>query len=310
MHRLSRVGRVPGLVERGTLAALLLSGVVLLVHPVSAQDEGRDAATSLSLAAFLADDGIALVGDALSTAPTATEEVSPSDADAETRSARTLLGRIEARHGGLKTLRAEFDQILITELFGEEIASRGDLCLQPPDRLRCDYFEPDPATLLFVKDTMYVHIPKNESVDKFTYSTEREAQQHFRMVMLGFGVSSEEILKSYRVTTIPNPWDDETSETAMEVLDFEPLDPDLAKSFKDVVVGFDSETLLPRRVRLEEAGGEVRTLTIRRIVLDDPIGTEKFEPSFPGNPEIVEHRRAARRGEGESVPKEEPPSAQ
>jgi len=216
-----------------------------------------------------------------------------------------LLKRIEERHGNLKTLQAEFDQVKVSETFADETRSHGSLLLEMPDRLRCEYDRPDPSTILFVDDALYQFVPAIKQVDKWRFRTKAEAQEQLRLLLLGFGLSSEEILRSYHVERVeaappeadgvgeaapPSPSDSPTP-SAPWVLAFKPRNREVAKQYAEIRVSFDRERLLPRSVRLTEVAGDVTNLTIQpeKVLLNEKIEAGKFKPEFPGNPEVIEH---------------------
>ena len=241
-------------------------------------------------------------------APTAEADLpsTPSLAnDSPTSEVLALLKRIEERHGNLKTLQAEFDQVKVSETFADETRSHGSLLLEMPDRLRCEYDRPDPSTILFVDDTLYQFVPTIKQVDKWRFRTKAEAQEQLRLLLLGFGLSSEEILKSYRVERVEaaEPKADRVGESEGEggaalptpsapwVLAFRPRNREVAKHYTEIRVSFDRERLLPRSVRLTEVAGDVTNLTIQpeKVLLNEKIEAGKFKPEFPGNPEVIEH---------------------
>jgi len=204
-----------------------------------------------------------------------------------------LLKEIEARHGHLKTLQAEFQQEKTSVAFEEKIDSRGTVYLEMPDRLRCDYEDPEPSTVWLVGQVSYQVSPSIKQVDKFTYATPEEAHEQFRLMLLGFGLSSTETLRNYEVRLVEEQatGGDKPAQAGgktTRVLVFRPLDPEVGKSYKDFRVWLNDQ-LLPEKVRYEEVSGDVTLLTIRKIMEDDPIKAKVFEPWFPRSYEVIEH---------------------
>lgn len=196
-----------------------------------------------------------------------------------------LLKTIETLHGHLKTLEADFKQKKTSAAFDQTIESNGKVYLQMPDKLRCDYSNPDPSTTLFVDNASYQVTPKIKQVDKIVYPTKEQAQAQFRLMLLGFGMSTGEVLKNYSVTS-----SEEKSEKGKPepVLVFKPIDPDVSDVYKEFNVWLDDQ-LMPRKVRYEEVSGDVTMLTITRIKKDNPIDEKFFKPSFDKTYEVIEH---------------------
>jgi outer membrane lipoprotein-sorting protein len=201
-----------------------------------------------------------------------------------------LLERITKAHGAIKTLTAEFDQVKIWKPKQEgavapataavdEIKSNGRVYLQMPDRLRCEYDKPDPSRLLFADKTFYQYVESLAQVDRYSYASEEEARERFRMMLLGFGVSGDQVLSSYNVTQEPA----DAKEPGTTVLVFVPVHPDIVKVVARIVVWFDSEKWLPRKVEIDEVSDDVTTVTIRpgTFKINPTIAEKLFRPDWP-----------------------------
>lgn len=200
----------------------------------------------------------------------------------------TQLHRIEARHGKLKSLLVEFDQSRVSKDFDYETRSNGKLCLKMPGNLRCDYDRPDPSTVLFTEDTFYHYVPSLKQVDKYTYSTKEQAREFFKTLLLGFGLSSQEILESYQVKAAPASSDTATSGT--EGLVFTPMREEVARDYSEITVWFSKKDLLPKVVLLRQPSGDDTTLKVRKVVLDSAaVKDDMFRPVFPKGTETIEH---------------------
>jgi outer membrane lipoprotein-sorting protein len=197
---------------------------------------------------------------------------------AATPEAWDLLQKVEAAHGDTTslTLEAEFDQIRVWEEIGDEVRSSGELYLQMPDKLRCEYSGPDPSVVLFVDRTLYEYVPSINQVDTFTFETEEEARAQFRAVMLGFGVSGGEILESYNVERLAAP----AGKEARTALVFKPVDPQMRKATRQITIWFDEKSFWPEKIRVEEVSGTTVAITVTKFLVGRPIKATQFEPKF------------------------------
>ena len=207
----------------------------------------------------------------------------------------TLLQRIEARHGKLKSLLVEFEQSRVSKDFDYETRAKGKLWLKMPGNLRCDQDRLDsstapldPSTMLFTEDTFYYYVPSLKQVDKYTYSTKEQAREFFKTLLLGFGLSSQEILESYQVKPAPASLDAATSGT--EGLVFTPIREDVARDYSAITVWFSKKDLLPKVVLLRQPSGDDTTLKVRKVVLDSAeVKDDMFRPVFPKGTDTIEH---------------------
>jgi hypothetical protein len=76
-------------------------------------------------------------------------------------------------------------------------------------------------------------------VEKITYHDENEARERLRMLLLGFGVSSQEILDSYNVEKAGDVPESAKTDKALTGLLFTPLKPEVRKTLVSVSVWLD-----------------------------------------------------------------------
>jgi outer membrane lipoprotein carrier protein len=85
-------------------------------------------------------------------------------ADADADLARSLVRRVEERHGRTADLVARFTQSYRSGLLGREVVERGVVSIRRPGRMRWEY--KDPEAKLFVSDgrTFYFYVPADRQV--------------------------------------------------------------------------------------------------------------------------------------------------
>jgi outer membrane lipoprotein carrier protein len=78
--------------------------------------------------------------------------------------ARSLVRKVEERHGRTTDLVARFTQSYRSGLLGREVVERGVVSIKRPGRMRWEYKDPEPK--LFVSDglTFYFYVPADRQV--------------------------------------------------------------------------------------------------------------------------------------------------
>lgn len=213
---------------------------------------------------------------------------------------QSILKELEAKHADLKTVQAEFGQVKTWQDF-DAIKSRGKLFIEQSDREKAGRLRYElegekgeeekikPTITLFVNNTLYDYTPFHKQVEKITYHDENEARERLRMLLLGFGVSSQEILDSYNVEKAGDVPESAKTDKALTGLLFTPLKPEVRKTLVSVSVWLDRGTLLPHCIRIEEVSGDVTTIAIRSLKLNEPIEASLFEPKWPSDVEVNDY---------------------
>jgi outer membrane lipoprotein carrier protein len=139
--------------------------------------------------------------------------------------ARSLVRRVEERHGRTVDLVARFTQSYRSGLLGREVVERGVVSIKRPGRMRWEY--KDPESKLFVTDgrTFYFYVP----ADKQVVVSEQDAERSLAGRLLSgrgglleeFDASLEEPLEEgvLRVKLVPRR---EQPEVERAFLDVEP----------------------------------------------------------------------------------------
>ncbi|HNY28622.1 MAG TPA: outer membrane lipoprotein carrier protein LolA [Candidatus Sumerlaeota bacterium] len=212
---------------------------------------------------------------------------------------QSILKDLETKHANLKTVQAEFGQVKVWQEFNE-VKSQGKLYIEQPSReqagrLRCDLEAEkgeqgiEPSSTLFVNNTLFDYTPALKQVDKITFDSEDEAREQLRMLLLGFGVSSQEILSSYNVEKAGNVPETAKTEKPLVGLSFIPLKKEVRNQIVSVSVWLNRDTLLPHCIQIKEVSENVTTITIRSLKLDEPIKASLFEPKWPANVKVIEY---------------------
>lgn len=212
-----------------------------------------------------------------------------------------LLRALETRHASVVTVRGSFDQLKVSEIFLEEIRSKGTFWYQKPDLFRCDYEPPDEMTNLILKDAIYVYVPELEQCEVYRFSSDQERDQQLHSMVLGFGFKTDDLLEAYSIVSSEDegPARDELTQAARKpaeaaLLHLKPL-PGLEDTspFTNLKLWIDKGSLLPEKVSFEDYNGDKTTIDLRSVDLNVAVDAKKFVPSFPAGTEYIDKSDAA-----------------
>ncbi len=137
--------------------------------------------------------------------------------------ARSLVRRVEERHGRTSDLEARFTQSYRSGLLGREVVERGQVFIRRPGRMRWEY--KDPEAKLFVSDgrTFYFYVPADRQVVVSEQDPERSLAGRLLSgrggVLEEFTASLEEPLEegTLRVKLVPRREQAEVQRAFLEV---------------------------------------------------------------------------------------------
>lgn len=207
----------------------------------------------------------------------------PPDPDAPGLSSRerldALFARVRAEQKSLRSLEASFTQSKKSEMLIEPEEARGSFSYLAPDRVRWEYVEPSPMTVVIDDDSMTTWYRDLKRADEIPVGRYSEQALKF----MGASGTLETLLDYFRVhATFPRDGE------APYRLSLEPKYPRVAKRIEAMDVWIDRERFVPVRLRYVEPGGDVTEYTFSNIELNAEIPPERFELRLPAD---VERRR-------------------
>lgn len=188
---------------------------------------------------------------------------------------------LEKKYKEVTTFSGEFTQIKKSEVFLEEISSKGKYFYKKPRSFRCDYLSPNESENLFINDMAWVYVPELKQVEKYYVGSNDNPGKGVNQMLIGFGVSTDKLLKEYFITIKDN------SEKIIGV-SLIPKKNGENKQTKEVIVWINKEKITPDKFKIIENNGDVTEITMMNINVDVKLDENLFKPSFPKGVEIIE----------------------
>ncbi len=219
---------------------------------------------------------LALVLAAAPRAATAASAESPDDPRdpglAPLARLEALVERVRERQHRLDTLEAEFVEVKQSQLLLAPLEARGVFSYKAPDRVRWEYLEPDPVTLIIDGDrltTWYRDLGRAEQAD-IGRRSERVLEY------LGAGSSLATLLQYFSVSMAVA----ETTDAPYR-LELEPLFDRVAARIRSMSIWIDSATYLPTYLRYVEPDGDSTEYRFAAARVDEELPAERFELELP-----------------------------
>lgn len=202
----------------------------------------------------------------------------PSIATAQ-QDARALVSRASAAYRGLRSLRADFDQLIQNPMIGDQ-ASRGVLTQSGPARLAMRFSDPDGEAIVIDGQYLWVYTPST-TPGQVLRSPLPSGGPVYGYNLIAWLLDRPH--ERYESKFLRNDW---LEGRAVSVVEMVPTVPDMP--FSRAVVWLDRSDGLPRRIAIEETSGQQRTLTLRNLRANVRTGEDTFRFSVPSGVRVIE----------------------
>lgn len=166
--------------------------------------------------------------------------------------------RLESAVRGAAGLRADFVQIRVVELTGEEIEARGFLAFRPPAAFRLAYLDAEGQEVVVAGDSLWVYMPAEEQAIRYPFDADAPGSEIFLL----FGGRGRKLDDVYHV--IEEPWADRVDALRLELRDPEPGYP-----IEEIRLLVDAAGF-PERLFYRELTGDVVVFRFTRVTPAPP----------------------------------------
>ncbi len=193
-----------------------------------------------------------------------------------------LLGKLETKYASIQTVSGSFVQVRDDKAFGEKMTSTANFYLLKPNNFRAEYQAPDESVNLISGEYSYRYVPKLRQVERYRFRNSGTAQD-LNFMLLGFGVKTDDVLKSYNVKYVSD------AGAGRVGVRLTPLNPENA-AFKNITVAVDAKTFVPEQFSMEQLDGVTVTATLQgaSLQIGAAIDKSKFAPRWPREAEVVD----------------------
>jgi outer membrane lipoprotein carrier protein len=211
---------------------------------------------------------------------------SGADADAELADPRdptlapsermaALIARVRASHDRVSTMEAVFSQRKESEMLAAATEASGVFSYAAPDRVRWEYLEPDPISLLITGDemTMWFRDLGRAEVGDVGGQAQKVVE------LMGASTSLDTLLEYFSVTLeVPE------ADTDPFRLLLEPRFKRVEKRVRELTIWVDAVRYLPFRLRFVEGDGDVTEYDFTELRINEDLPEGRFALDLP--PEV------------------------
>lgn len=190
-----------------------------------------------------------------------------------------ILDRASSAYDTVKTLQADFVQIVDNPMIGDPDTTRGRLYQQRPNFFEMRFSDPKNDRIVADGKRLWLYTPSTTP------------GQVIRTAIPATGTSGPNLIGQF----VENPRErydaryvraDSMAEGTVDVIALKPRATDLP--YSAATVWISKKDGLVRRIEIIESGGQARTIVLRTLVVNRPIPAREFKFSPPAGTQVVD----------------------
>ena len=185
-----------------------------------------------------------------------------------------------------KSLSADIEHVKYTAVVKDTSTETGQIFVRRDEKLRIDFINPDPRTILRNGDNLYIFTPKIDRVEEYNIGKNRVLADQY--LALGFGTKSENLKKNYQVTLVG---EEELDGHKTALLELVPNSEDVRKEISKIDMWVDTASWLPLQQKFYEgSSGDYFLSRYKNLMKNLKLSDSKFKPDWPKGTKIEKPR--------------------
>jgi outer membrane lipoprotein-sorting protein len=191
-------------------------------------------------------------------------------------------------HAGqsFKSLSADIEHIKYTAVVKDTSTETGKILVRKDSKMRIDFLNPDPRTIIRDGDRLYIYTPKISRVEEYNIGKHSDVADQY--LALGFGSQSDRLKKNFQITLVG---EDTVDGRKMALLELVPNNEDAKKQISKIQMWVDQTSWLPVQQKFFETGSGDYFISRYTNVLENlKIGDSRFKPDWPKGTKVEKPR--------------------
>jgi outer membrane lipoprotein-sorting protein len=197
-----------------------------------------------------------------------------------------VLGMLDRAAQDFHTLTADIEHMKYTAVVQDTSTETGQIFVRRDDKMRIEFQQPDPRTILRNGDSLFIYTPKINRVEEYNIGKHRAFADQY--LALGFGTKGDTLKKNYVVTLIG---EEEFDSRKTVVLELTPKSEQARSQIARIRMWIDEASWLPVQQKFFETSSDDYFLSHYTHVMKNlKIGDGKFKPDWPKSVKVEKPR--------------------
>jgi outer membrane lipoprotein-sorting protein len=172
---------------------------------------------------------------------------------------------VEAKAATVKTLTCTLKQERHLAIFARPVIFQGRMALEKPDKLRWEFTNPIPSVLI-LNGSEGLKCSGNSEPQRFSLAADPVMQMVSKQIWTWVNGSYSTLQEQYRMVLLEQG----------PCLVLTANDPKIARAISSVRISFNSDSLQPTTVRIQEPGGDHTIISFSDFILNQPMDQSLF----------------------------------
>jgi outer membrane lipoprotein-sorting protein len=189
----------------------------------------------------------------------------------------SALKQLDSQAKSFRSLTANIERTKVTVVVNDKSTESGTIAVRHDDKMRIEFTQPDPRTILRSGNELYLYNPKIKRVEQYDLGKRRSLVDQF--LLLGFGTSGTEMQKGYLVTLLGEEQMDNRQVLKLELT---PKSEEVRNQVSKIHIWIDESTWLPAQQQFFETGsGDYLLIRYTNVVRNVRLTDTDFKPHWP-----------------------------
>jgi outer membrane lipoprotein carrier protein len=202
--------------------------------------------------------------------------IAAAQARAQTPPAEATAVRLEQKLQTLRSFQADFEQSYYSASLSAPLHEKGRLFFQRSNRMRWEYFEPEPKVFLYREGMFEQYYPEDNQLIRSRLSGEDSGAE-----ILDLLAGEKKLRDSYAIEAAPSP-------AAVKNVHSLKLTPLREGEYSSILVEVDDRTSLLTRAVFTDLAGNRTEFLFKKTKTDVSLPSQTFELKVPHDCEIID----------------------
>lgn len=184
------------------------------------------------------------------------------------------------------SLTADIEHVKYTAAVKDSSTETGQIFVRRDDKIRIEFQQPDPRTILRTGDSLYIFTPKIKRVEEYNLGKHRDLADQY--LALGFGTKGEALKKNYLVTITG---EEEFDGHKAVLLELTPKSEKERNQISRIQMWVDEASWIPVQQKFFETGsGDYFLSHYTHVMKNLKIPDARFKPDWPKGVKVEKPR--------------------